>query len=140
MEHIYVLELEEGKYYVGKTKTIDLRIDQHFDAIGSEWTKKYKLLKVIDVKRCFTIFDEENTTIGYMREKGIYNVRGGAYCNIELTENDIRAIEKIILSIDNKCYKCGGNHFAKECEAPIRDEKNTSIQNQTQKDESIRSI
>lgn len=115
MDQIYVLELEEGKYYVGKTKNSDLRMGQHFDGDGSTWTKKYKPTKVIDVKSCFTVFDEENTTIAYMKEKGIYNVRGGSYCNVELTDNEVNIINKLILSIENKCYKCGGNHYAKEC-------------------------
>src|SRR6185503_3268988 len=115
MEKIYVLELEEGKYYVGKTKNTDLRIGQHFNYDGSAWTKKDKPLKVIDIKSCHTVFDEDNTTIAYMKEKGIYNVRGGVYCNIVLTENEVNTIEKLIASIENKCYKCGGNHFAKEC-------------------------
>jgi predicted GIY-YIG superfamily endonuclease len=115
MEQIYVLELEEGKYYVGKTKNIDFRIGQHFNGDGTTWTKKYKPIKIIDVKSCLTVFDEENTTIAYMKEKGIYNVRGGVYCNMVLTENEVNTIEKLIASIENKCYKCGGNHFVKEC-------------------------
>jgi len=48
MEQVYVLELEEGKYYVGKTKHSDVRIGQHFDGDGSVWAQKYKPVKVID--------------------------------------------------------------------------------------------
>lgn len=115
MEQIYVLELEGGKYYVGKTKNANLRIGQHFDGDGSEWTKLHKPLNVIDIKTSFTIFDEENITIAYMREKGIYNVRGGIYCRAELSKGEIDHIQKVLLSIDNKCYNCGGNHYVKEC-------------------------
>jgi hypothetical protein len=115
MEHIYVLELAEGKYYVGKTKNSDVRIGQHFEGDGSVWTKKYKPIKVLDVKICFTVFDEDNTTISYMKEKGICNVRGGIYCKIVLSEDEINTIIKTIASIENKCYRCGGNHLLKDC-------------------------
>lgn len=39
MVFIYVLKLENDKYYVGKTNNPDLRITNHFDANGSQWTK-----------------------------------------------------------------------------------------------------
>ena len=37
---IYILELEEGKYYVGKTEDPTYRIESHFASNGSAWTKK----------------------------------------------------------------------------------------------------
>lgn len=130
MEQIYVLELEEGKYYVGKTKNSNIRIGQHFNGNGSEWTKRYKPIKIIDIKSCVTIFDEENATITWMKDKGIHNVRGGMYYNVTLTEDDVNTIKKLIASIDNKCYKCGGNHFAKKCnEYGQKPEKTKTINN-----------
>ena len=36
------LQLENNKYYVGKTTNLDFRIEQHFNSSGSQWTKKYK--------------------------------------------------------------------------------------------------
>jgi len=42
MVFIYVLQLEEGKYYVEKTNNPSFRLDSHFQSIGSEWTRKYK--------------------------------------------------------------------------------------------------
>jgi hypothetical protein len=36
---IYVLLLENNKYYVGKTKYPDFRIEQHFNASDSEWCR-----------------------------------------------------------------------------------------------------
>lgn len=145
MDHIYVLELEEGKYYVGKTKNVDMRLDQHFDNNGSEWTKKYKPVKVIDIKKSYTIFDEDNTTIAYMKEKGIYNVRGGVYCSIVLTQDEVNAINKIIMSIENKCYKCGKNHFAKNCNQNQNQNNDNNIDkiskiNKIQKAEEINEI
>ena len=41
MVYIYVLKLEQEKYYIGKTNNPEFRINDHFNNIGSEWTKKY---------------------------------------------------------------------------------------------------
>ena len=38
---IYVLELEQGKYYIGKTSNLGERMTAHFEGNGSEFTKKY---------------------------------------------------------------------------------------------------
>jgi predicted GIY-YIG superfamily endonuclease len=47
MIYIYVIKLEKGKYYIGKTSNPQFRLQSHFDSNGSSWTKKYKPLKVI---------------------------------------------------------------------------------------------
>ena len=46
---IYVLKLEGGKYYVGKTNNPNIRVNNHFNSNGSVWTKKYKPLSVLEV-------------------------------------------------------------------------------------------
>jgi predicted GIY-YIG superfamily endonuclease len=46
MVYIYVLELVEGKYYIGKTNNPGFRIEQHFLSGGSSWTKKYNPIKL----------------------------------------------------------------------------------------------
>ena len=42
MVYIYVLALEKNKYYIGKTSNPQFRLESHFSATGSEWTKLYK--------------------------------------------------------------------------------------------------
>ncbi len=42
MVYIYVLKLENNKYYIGKTDNPEIRLNSHFNFNGSEWTKKYK--------------------------------------------------------------------------------------------------
>ena len=41
MISIYAIELEKGKYYIGKTSNPQFRLQSHFDSNGSYWTKKY---------------------------------------------------------------------------------------------------
>jgi predicted GIY-YIG superfamily endonuclease len=40
MEHIYILKLKENKYYIGKTKNIEKRWNEHLSGEGSGWKKK----------------------------------------------------------------------------------------------------
>ncbi|MFV9484416.1 GIY-YIG nuclease family protein [Christiangramia sp. ASW11-125] len=85
---IYILELERGYYYVGSTKNLDLRLKQHLNGKGSEWTKMNK------VKRVYKTYDfvinsklerdnlENHFTIELMKAKDWFKVRGGYFCNI----------------------------------------------------------
>jgi predicted GIY-YIG superfamily endonuclease len=82
---LYVLALEQGKYYVGITsKTPEIRFKQHQKGFaGASWTKQYKPLSVIDSKDLGLIGVEEaqnyeNKVVRrYIKEYGLNNVRGG---------------------------------------------------------------
>lgn len=113
---VYVLQLENDKYYVGKTTDSEFRLDQHFNAFGSVWTKKYNPIKVLEMIGGCDEFDEEKYTLKYMNLFGIDNVRGGSFCNENLTQSEIKTIEKSLNNANNKCFTCGGQgHFAKVC-------------------------
>ena len=49
MVYIYILQLEQGKYYIGKTNNPQFRIDSHFNFNGSAWTTKYKPIQIIKI-------------------------------------------------------------------------------------------
>ena len=42
VEHVYVLELQNGRVYVGKTTNVERRLSQHKNGTGSEFTKIWK--------------------------------------------------------------------------------------------------
>ncbi len=116
MTTIYTLELENGKYYIGRSNIPKIRILNHFLENGSEWTKKYKPINILSQNKG-DAFDEEKYTLLAMEKYGIDNVRGGSYCKIKLSQNDKDKALQTIRSITDKCYKCGeSNHFAKECD------------------------
>lgn len=115
---IYILELENGKYYVGKTNNLDKRLHQHKYGFGSEWTKKYTFIKLIETIDSGSHFDEDKYTKIYMDKFGIDNVRGGSYNQIELTNNQKQYLIAELRTSNNVCYRCGRNsHFIKDCYA-----------------------
>jgi hypothetical protein len=118
MVYIYVLELVDNKYYIGKTNNPQFRLESHFNSNGSAWTKKYKPKNIIELIPNCDDYDEDKYTLKYMEKYGINNVRGGSFCEIKLNEQNIMVIKKMINSSTDKCYICGNNnHFAKDCKS-----------------------
>lgn len=76
---IYVLELTEGKYYVGYSSTTDTqRIKKHFMGEGAEWCKLYPPIRIFNTYDG-ALEEENNTTLMYMQQYGYNNVRGGKW-------------------------------------------------------------
>ena len=116
MVFIYVLKLEQGKYYIGKTNKPQFRLNNHFNSNGSEWTKKYKPIKVLDIKKNCDNYDEDKYTRKYMDKYGINNVRGGSFVTIKLSDSEIDILKKMNNGTNDKCFICGKKgHFAKHC-------------------------
>jgi cellular nucleic acid-binding protein len=120
---IYILKLENDKYYVGKTNNPDLRINDHFNNIGAEWTKLHKPLSVEKIIPNCDDYDEDKYTRIYMDKYGIDNVRGGSFVQIKLSDEIINILNKMKNGTNDNCFKCGkSGHFAENCDNII--EKN----------------
>jgi len=115
MVFIYVLQLKENKWYIGKTETSKFRIDTHFDSAGSEFTKKYPPQEIYQIIPECDKYDEDKYVKKYMDKYGIDNVRGGTYCRLELTSNEKEVIQKELCGANDLCFLCGGDHFVKDC-------------------------
>ncbi len=65
---------------------------------------------------CTSDHQEDNTTLDMMRERGIDNVRGGVFCQPQLTPADERAAKKSIAGMRGACIRCfRTSHLANKC-------------------------
>lgn len=96
---IYILRLEEGKYYVGQSIDPLKRFKMHMRKNGgSEWTKKYKPIEIL--KKGKTIYSnarralkvENRITLECVKKYGWQNVRGGDY----IDQDEYQHLAKLI--------------------------------------------
>ncbi|AOM63409.1 hypothetical protein [Heterosigma akashiwo virus 01] len=112
---LYILTLENNKFYIGRSTNVYKRINDHFNNDGTLWTRLYHPKGFKIVEDCKS-YDEFEYTIEYMKKYGINSVRGSIFCNIDLEPEDVAFIEKLINCTENRCYKCKNTgHFASEC-------------------------
>jgi predicted GIY-YIG superfamily endonuclease len=116
---IYVLKLKQRKWYIGRTSKYDKikRVLQHFsEKGGSQWTRKYKPVRVEKMIKDETKRAEDKVTKDYMDKYGVANVRGGAYCQLELSEEHLRALRFESVAANDECFICKKKgHFAAQC-------------------------
>jgi predicted GIY-YIG superfamily endonuclease len=101
---LYVLELENFKYYVGQTNDVYARFQEHKEGYGSSWTRLHKPIKILKI-RSLEVEDtreallyENWLTLFYMQRFGFQNVRGGEFLVLE----DYKLAEKLELIYDLK--------------------------------------
>jgi predicted GIY-YIG superfamily endonuclease len=87
--YVYVLQLVEDRYYIGRTTNIFRRIEEHFTNNGSIYTKNFKPIKVIEVVEEKSIEDERYKTLEYMEKYGWERVRGSYWCSLEISQPKI---------------------------------------------------
>lgn len=120
MFFIYILKLKDDKYYIGKSRnkrTLNNRLRNHFNRGGAVWTKRHKpievdkIINIIDEK-----FIEDRIVFEYMNTYGIENVRGGSFCKVKLSLEEIKVIKRIINTEEDSCFICNSNdHMSNEC-------------------------
>jgi len=116
--NIYILKLQGGRYYIGKSDNVMKRYGEHLSGHGSAWTRKYKPIGVEKVIENVSSFQEDAFTKEYMAKYGIDKVRGGSYVSEELDDFQKEALNMEIWGAQDKCTQCGRKgHFVKDCYA-----------------------
>jgi len=117
---IYILKLQNDKYYVGATSNLDRRLKDHMNGYASDWTKKYKMKSLHKLIYNCNAFDEDKYTKQYMNKFGINNVRGGSYSTFNLSKEQKKLLIKELRKANNECFTCGRNtHYSNKCYAKI---------------------
>lgn len=94
MDSIYILRLYNDKWYIGRSGNVERRFEQHVNGDGAKWTFLHKPINIHETRDIITENDEDIVTREYMKQFGIYNVRGGKYCAVEFKPWHIREIKK----------------------------------------------
>lgn len=79
---IYILRLENSKWYVGWTNDPRRRLGKHFYNPSVQWVKESPPIAVA-YQFYGTIEDETSATLQLAHIHGIANVRGGAYAKMQ---------------------------------------------------------
>jgi hypothetical protein len=118
MTTVYILRLEGGRYYVGRSDNPDARFRQHVAGNGSAWTRKYPPIKMVKKIPNSSPYDEDRYVKEYIATYGVQNVRGGSYSEIVLSGEQKRTLEREVRGATDACMTCGRTgHFAKDCYA-----------------------
>ena len=83
--YLYVLKLEQNRWYIGMTRNVDKRFKVHVKGKGASWTSLYKPIEVYYKQNTKLTNDaevalmENELTLQYARDYGVDLVRGGGY-------------------------------------------------------------
>jgi len=120
--YVYILQLEEKRFYVGTTYNPQFNMLRHFNAAGTPWTSKYAPIKIIEFIPECDKYDEDKYVRKYMTKYGIDRVRGGSFCD-EVLPDAMRCMMKdMIHASETACNKCGQpGHLMKNCVTKMYD-------------------
>jgi len=105
---IYILKLEDGKYYVGQTNKLEQREKEHFSGKGANFTRKFKPHKLIRTFKTGThnnkkaLLYETFITLLVMNHYGWQNVKGGKLLNLNQRKIDSSSMGGRIKHIKNR--------------------------------------
>jgi predicted GTPase len=124
-EDVYVLELQGGRVYVGKSSNVSRRLQQHMQGYGSEFTKVWKptgkLLPRLGDLVGSGDGPERDETLRQMYSRGVDKVRGWRYCARTLRKQDLEDIKMDLRELGDLCRICGrSGHLAKGCRSKRR--------------------
>ena len=121
MYYIYVLECAHSCYYVGRSADPDARLAEHRAGLGAAWTRVHPPVGYAVPPRPIDAHDnpgleEDKETKKWMIKRGLEFVRGGSYCQVDMSPETRQALMREFNHDDNRCINCGSNeHFVVHC-------------------------
>jgi hypothetical protein len=119
---VYVLELEGGRYYVGKSAGIAARIRQHAAGTGASCAHGFvRRVPPITPRLADLEAWERAETLARMHRHGVSRVRGWMYTSPAMTAAQREhAFHQVCEKLD-LCRRCGRpGHFATACQGGAR--------------------
>ena len=121
-EGIYVLELAQGRVYVGHSSDMKRRLQQHMSGQGAAFTKAFPptgvLLPRLGMVTGSFEAAERDETLRYMFLRGIPMVRGWKYTRVYMADDEQQDAEENIRELFDLCRRCGHpGHFITQCKA-----------------------
>jgi predicted GIY-YIG superfamily endonuclease len=120
---VYILELEDGRIYVGKSRNVEQRIKRHMAGRGAAYTKTYRPTGVLLPRLGNVVCNdgdaaERDETLRYMMARGIPYVRGWKFAQVVMTSAEFDEAEANIREMFDLCRRCGySGHFMDKCMA-----------------------
>lgn len=113
---IYVLKLENNKFYIGSTKDIKQRMLYHKEC-PNEWIKKYPIINIYETIESITDIEIENNLVKiYMSNYGINSTRGGSFSELYLNHSQINFLIKELKYLKTICSICHqSGHSMQQC-------------------------
>jgi len=99
MDVLYVLRLQNEKWYIGRSSNLERRFEQHMNGTGAKWTVLHVPINIHESRPLVSDEDEDLVTLEYMKQYGIYNVRGGSFCAVEFRPWHVRDIKKRLVAV-----------------------------------------
>ena len=96
MVYIFVLLLENNKYYINTTNNKSFKLTDLNNMPKPDWIVIHKPKQVIEIIPNCTEADSLKYTLKYMKKYGLQNVRGGPYSNSFLDTESKTKIQKLI--------------------------------------------
>ena len=96
MTDVYVLKLENGNYYVGKTDRGEKRLKEHVKGRGAEWTKMHKPKKIHAYYQNAGDSGEKKVFNQMVKKYGAKKVRGAHFTKRKASAAELRKMEESV--------------------------------------------
>jgi len=121
---VYVVKLDNGTIYVGKSKDMHERLQKHMKGNSAMWCKSngssdVRVLPTETPRLDDLSLWEQQETLLQMVRHGPNKVRGWIFTkDTPLTNDEINVIYRMIVDRTDSCFKCGAyGHYSNRCKA-----------------------